>query len=402
MTEQQNPGQDHPTALSTSGDWLRQTLDELSTSLRPGGFAEPGEPSGRVTMVGPDSCPDPGAWLHLALKDLPADESEKLLAHAAMCANCLQRLRQSREMVSAEASAEDSVDPKDFESSSPHWQRKFAARLADTPRKSAAHKIPPIAWWLASGLAATLLVAFAFNTWYAQRNTPERLLARAYTQWRTFDLRIAGAKFAPVVPQSQLDNSAPGHQPAPLVSARAILDGRLRKNPADAHLLHLEARADLLAGQDDAAIGILDHLLAQGPVTAGLLTDDASAYFQRGLSTGSQNDRATALENLRRADALAPDDPVVLFNEAVVLEDRGLNANAVDVWNRYLKTETDPLWLADGRRRLQQLEQLRSQLQGLTAGHRVHPVRFMRDPNCFPGSSKAARISVFHRNRQAA
>jgi tetratricopeptide (TPR) repeat protein len=402
MTEELKPGQNNPTAVSTSGDWLRQTLDDLSTSLRPGGFAEPGEPAGRVTMVGPDSCPEPGAWLRLALKDLPEDESEKLLAHAAMCSNCLQRLRQSREMISPEASAADSVDPKDFESSSPNWQRKFAARLADTPRKSATGKIPPLAWGLAAGLAVTLLVAFAFNSWYSRHNTPERLLARAYTQSRTFDLRIEGAKYAPVVPQSPLANGAPGNQPASLRSARAILEAGLQKNPADSHLLHLEARADLLAGQDDAAIGILDHLLAQGPVTASLLTDDASAYFQRGLASGSQNDRDTALDNLRRADALAPDNSVVLFNEAVVLEDRGLTASAVEVWNRYLKAEGDPLWLADGRRRLQQIQQLHGQLHHKTAGPRVRPVRLTRAPDSLAPSLPSARISASSRRRLTA
>lgn len=362
MAEEQKPGQNTPAALSNSGDWLRRTLDDLSDSLRPGGFAEPGEPAGRVTMVGPDSCPDPGSWLRLAVKDLPEDESEKLLAHAAMCANCLQRLRQSREMISAEASAEDSVDPKDFESSSPNWQRKFAARLADTPRKSAALKVPAIVWGLAAGLAATLLVAFAFNSWYARRDTPERLLARAYTQARTFDLRIDGAHYAPIVAPSPLGSEAAAGQSAPLRSARAMLARRLLKNPTDPHLLHLEARSDLLAGRYDAAIGTLDRLLAQGPVTASLLTDDASAYFQRGLASGSRNDRATALENLRRADAMAPNNSVVLFNEAIVLEDRGLTSSAVDVWNRYLKTEKDPQWLAEGRRRLQQIEQFRGRL----------------------------------------
>ncbi|HVC46300.1 MAG TPA: hypothetical protein VND90_03550 [Terracidiphilus sp.] len=400
MTDELKPGQG--TSASNSGDWPNHSLDALSTSLRPGGFAVPGEPSGRITMVGPDSCPDPGAWLRLVLNDLPEGEAEKLLAHAAMCANCLQRLRQSRQTLAAEDSAEDSVDPKDFESSSPNWQRTFAARLADTPRKGAARKIPPLAWWLASGLAATLLLAFAFNTWYARRNTPEHLLARAYTQSRTFDLRIAGAGFAPVVPASHRSDNATGDEAPALRKAREIILLRLLKRSRDPHLLHLWARADLLAGQDDAAIGTLDRLLAQGPVTAGLLTDDASAYFQRGLATGSQNDRATALENLRRADALAPDNPVVLFNEAIVLEDRGLTANAVDVWNRYLKAEKDPQWLADGRRHLQQLEQLRGQLQEQSNRLRPHPIRLGRHHSSFPTSLQPARIPDSPRTRPTA
>jgi tetratricopeptide (TPR) repeat protein len=133
--------------------------------------------------------------------------------------------------------------------------------------------------------------------------------------------------------------------------------------PEDPHWLQLEARADVLEEKFDPAIGILDRLLAAGPATSGLLVDDASAYFQRGTATGSESDRATALEYLRRADELAPGDPVVLFNEAVVMEDRGQLMNAVETWNRYLHFERDARWLADGRRRLQALEQKLNQLK---------------------------------------
>jgi hypothetical protein len=63
------------------------------------------------------------------------------------------------------------------------------------------------------------------------------------------------------------------------------------------------------------------------------------------------------LEYLRRADELAPGDPVVLFNEAVAMEDRGQTMNAVETWSRYLRFERDPRWLDDGRHRLQVLEQ---------------------------------------------
>jgi hypothetical protein len=53
---------------------------------------------------------------------------------------------------------------------------------------------------------------------------------------------------------------------------------------------------------------------------------------------------------------MSPGDPLVLFNEAVVLEDRGQQMNAVETWNRYLRFERDPRWLAEGRKRLQAIE----------------------------------------------
>ena len=81
-----------------------------------------------------------------------------------------------------------------------------------------------------------------------------------------------------------------------------------------------------------------------------------------GTATGSENDRSTALEYLRRADE-APSDTVVLFNEAVAMEDRGQVMNAVETWHRYLSFERDPSWLAEGRSRLEALEQKLNRLK---------------------------------------
>jgi tetratricopeptide (TPR) repeat protein len=112
----------------------------------------------------------------------------------------------------------------------------------------------------------------------------------------------------------------------------------------------------LLQEKLDPAIAILDGLLATGPPSSSLLSDDAAAYFQRGLITGSESDRANALDKLRRADEITPGDTVVLFNEAIVQEDRGQRMNAVETWNRFLRFERDPSWQAEGRRRLQAIE----------------------------------------------
>jgi predicted Zn-dependent protease len=163
------------------------------------------------------------------------------------------------------------------------------------------------------------------------------------------------------------------HESSRLLDARARIERQLENAPEDPHWLELEARADIQEEKFDPAIEILDRLLATEPVTAGLLVDDASAYFERGSLTGSENDRATALENLRRADEMAPDDPLVLFNEAVVMEDRGQAMNAVETWNRYLKFERDPKWLAEGRARLQALEQKLNQLKTHQSRMGQHP-----------------------------
>jgi tetratricopeptide (TPR) repeat protein len=215
---------------------------------------------------------------------------------------------------------------------------------------------------MGAGLAASLLIAVGLTSWWRASNNPERMLAEAYTHSRIFDLRMPGAGFAEVTPAMHLRGGSAGREFSRLLDARSRIERHLETAPEDAHWLQLEARSDILEEKFDAAIDILDRSVASGPVTASLLLDDASAYFQRGEATGSENDRATALEYLRRADELAPGDTVVLFNEAVVMEDRGQLMNAVETWNRYLRFERDPRWLEEGRRRLQALEQKLNQL----------------------------------------
>lgn len=264
---------------------------------------------------------------------------------------------------STEASPEEAAEIAGLSSASRHWQHNLAAQLAHTPHRTARGKASRFYLWAGAGLAASLLVAAVLTAWWQHANSPERLLAEAYTHSRIFDLRIPGAGFAEVTPQAHLRGGTANQESSRLLDARSHIERHLENSPQDPHWLQLQARADLLDEQYDPAIDILDRLIAAGPVTPSLLVDDASAYFQRGAATGSENDRSTALEYLRRADELAPDDPVVLFNEAVVMEDRGQVMNAVETWNRYLQFERDPRWLTEGRTRLEALELKLNQLK---------------------------------------
>jgi tetratricopeptide (TPR) repeat protein len=292
----------------------------------------------------------------LAEGDFPPHKQEALLAHAALCTGCLARLRESQRALSDDISPEEAAELKQFISTTPQWQRRLALELAQTSHGSKnAGKLLHFAW-LSGAVAAVLVLAFSAALWWRQATAPEKLLAEAYTQSRTFDLRVPGAGFASVIPPTHLRGGATDREPAPLLTARAEIERSLEQTPADPHWLQMQARAEVLEERYDGAIDILDRLLAAGPVTSSLLLDDGTAYYMRGTASGSENDRATALDNLRRADELAPNDPVVLFNEAIVMEERGQVMNAVETWNRYLKFEHDPHWQDEGRRRLQSLE----------------------------------------------
>ena len=309
---------------------------------------------------GAGSCPAPDGWARLASGEARPAETDTLLSHAAACAGCAARLRQGLRLFSEEPSAEEIDETAKLASASADWQRQMAVEQ--------------------------LTLAVGLSLWWQQQHTPERLLAEAYTRSRSFDLRMPGAGFAAVTPEMHLRGRGGSRKPASLIDARTAIEHHLESAPEDPHWLQLEARADVMEERFDPAIEVLGRLLAAGPVTSSLLVDNAAAYFERGTATGSENDRAMALDSLRRADELAPGDPVVLFNEAIAMEDRGQVINAVETWNRYLRFERDPRWLAEGRRRLETLEQKLNQMK--THQGRIEqlpaPPETMRAPGAGP------------------
>ncbi len=301
-------------------------------------------------------CPELADWVRLATGETDAEAKEALLSHAAVCAKCLARLRGCQRALSPETSPAETRELENFASFTPQWQHRLAVELAQTPHAAKQKvRIPFFAWNLV-GVVALLAIVVGGGIWWHVQHAPERLLAQAYSDSRTFDLRIPGAGFAPVINNTHTRGGSTTQESPSLLNARAAIERKLEKSPSDSHLLEMQARAQILEENYDPAIDTLDRLISAGPVTPGLLTDAGMAYFLRGSATGSENDRATALDYLRRADELAPSDPVVLFNEAVMMEDRGQVMNAVETWNRFLKFERDSKWLEEGRQRLSSLE----------------------------------------------
>jgi len=361
MNREANPNEPGKSSSEISDEELVEMLDNLVGGARGENSAAHGKLTSFASRT--ERCPDIGEWVQFAAGDFSEARRDALLAHAAICSSCLARFQEARRAFSGEASAEEFEEFKRLNSASAQWQHRLAVELAHSRCfKKHTFFVPSIVWQSA-GLAAAVVLAIGGALWWQHVNSPERLLAQAYTGARSFDLRMPGAGFAPVTPPAHVRGEGMDREPASLLSARAQIEHKLDKSPSDPHWLQLEARAQMLSERYDSAIDILDRLVAAGPVTPGILLDDGSAYFMRGVATGSENDRATALDDLRRADELAPDDPIVLFNEALMMEDRGQIINAVETWNRYLKFERDPKWQEEGRHRLAALEEKLNRLK---------------------------------------
>jgi tetratricopeptide (TPR) repeat protein len=362
MNDKSNPAPMNVTSGIPTGDRLTAALDEMHERApfraRSGGPLTEG-----FGHEDTPSCPELGDWLRLVIGDVDAEEKQRLFSHAALCTGCLARLHKAQQALNSSSNPDELEGLAEFQSTTPAWQHRLAVELAHTARPAQPMRMPRLLAWVSAGATAAVILAVSGTVWWQHENAPERLLAEAYTQSRSFDLRVPGAGFAPVTPQGHLRGGATDQESAPLLTARAQIQRRLEKTPSDPRLLQLKARAELMDEHYDLAIDILDRLVAAGPATAGLLLDDGTAYFLRGTATGSENDRATALDTLRRADEMNPADPIILFNEALVMEDRGQLINAVETWHRFLQFEHDAKWQEEGRTRLSTLEQKLNRLK---------------------------------------
>jgi CHAT domain-containing protein len=101
----------------------------------------------------------------------------------------------------------------------------------------------------------------------------------------------------------------------------------------------------------------LRHALESQPNSPSLLTDLGSAYFLRAESADSPIDYGNAIESLSKALAMAPNDPVALFNRGLACERMFLYTQAVDDWEHYLRVEPQGEWAEEVRRKLAALKQ---------------------------------------------
>jgi CHAT domain-containing protein len=341
------------------GEKVEELLDRL--------FYQENQSSGLPPQLPPAGplCADEESWRRIAAGEMREDAAQLLIEHAAECRRCGGILHFWTGILAKDQTAEESAALGKLASAKPVWQERITKQLAE-PRPSASSR-HRLLWSVSMGAAAALAASVFFVFFYRSFNaqpSPERLLAEAYTGQRIMDARIPLAGFAAVVPSHhQRSAGSPNtlNGSVPLLEARAAINQALMKTPEDPHWLLLEARADLLGENYDAAIDTLKRLLAVDPANVPALTDLASAYIMRSKSTDVASDQATALDYLEQAKRIDPSNTVVLYNEAVVLSDLFQYNNAIEVWKKFIAAEHDPAWQADGKRRLAEIDARQAQ-----------------------------------------
>lgn len=304
-------------------------------------------------------------WVGLAAGTVPESETKELMKHAAQCDHCGPLLRAAVTTLSDDATPEEETLLANLTSARPEWKSKMAQALQAAARPSQGRELRP-SWWTglfrfprpAFALAALALIAGA--AWLGMRilhpPSVEGLLAQAYSERRTLEVRIPAAKYAPLRVERGPSGSNLDRPPA-LLQAEALIGENLAKHPNDPEWLEMRARADLLDGNYDSAIKTLQRAQQTEPDSPQLWNALGSAYFLRAEATDRASDYGNAVEQFGRALAKSPDDPIALYNEALACEQIFLYTQAIDNWEHYLRVDNTGPWADEARKRLTAIQE---------------------------------------------
>jgi tetratricopeptide (TPR) repeat protein len=314
---------------------------------------------GRPGPAGPE-CPSAEEWVRLAAGQIPEARALEWMAHASQCDGCGFVLRSAIRDLTPEVSLEEQQTLGDLKSTRAEWQRDMALMMAERTQRVAPIPIPLGRRWLARAATVVLIAgASAGVIWLFWPESPARLLAKAYTEQRTFDLRLPDAGHAPVRVQKGSHGSA-FSRPTALIEAEARIKRELSKRPDDPKWLRLQAHAEMMEQQYEAAIATLSRALEAKPDDPELLADLGGAYALKAETGDRAVDYSTAIEFLSRSLRANPKMPRVIFNRALVHEEMFLYDAAASDWHRYLDLDPKGSWADEARQRLSALEQKKS------------------------------------------
>ncbi len=234
----------------------------------------------------------------------------------------------------------------------------------------------------------TLIVALAAATalgYLAKRAllpSPQQLLARAYVEQRTFELRMVRTPHSPFrVSRGQQSSSL--DRSLSLLAAEAKIARRIVSQPDDVALLSARGQTGLLEWSYESAITDFQRALGSAPDSVELLNDLASAYFERAESENRFGDYATAFELQSRALKADPANTIILFNRAMTAARLCLYEVSTHDWQTYLRMESVGDWADEARTRLAEIREIVNAHKRQTDPPLLSPIEFTRliDPS---------------------
>jgi len=315
----------------------------------------------RPVPPGPQ-CLDETEWQSVAAGLLSTPETRERMIHASQCAHCGPLLKQAAEALAVEVTRREEALLSSLRSVHPEWQSRMAQTLstASQPVQSVQQISLFHGAWRLPLFALAALACVAIAAWLGTRllrgPSVDQLLAQAYGERRTLEVRIPYAPYAPLRVErggsvSNLD------KPPSLLKAEALIGEKLHGNPNDPVWLDARARADLLDGNYDSAVRTLQQALLTQPDSARLLTDLGSAFYMRGQSADNALDYGQAIEALGKALVREPEDHIALFNRALACEQLFLYDRAAVDWGHYLHLDAQGEWAKEAREHLDNVNQ---------------------------------------------
>jgi tetratricopeptide (TPR) repeat protein len=348
-------------------------------------------------------CPNESDIRDLAAGLLPGDRAAGLTHHAAACDHCGPLLRSYAEDFSDAFSQEERAALEQLGSASPAWLQQTAQKMMSAagvqtsdvattgsetlgteaapatgkPRKAdktSALIAPPRRssfWkWALIPATAAACALIAFGVWYRYvRETPEKvekLLAQAYTERRTLEMRFPGTAYSNYKQTLSGDSESLLNSPESLRQAANLIDSQLKKNPDDPLWLLLSARLNLLDWRYKPALAILDKIQdAEVVDSADMRMTRALALYEQAQWEPERKDQTYGeiINLMGKTLQETPDNSTALFNRALACEKIHAYECAITDYQRFLKQKDQEGWSGEAKDHLNRIEEKK------TSGH---------------------------------
>ena len=286
-------------------------------------------------------CPGEARLKRAASGASDAQTALRVVQHCTNCDDCAQKLKEYAKLFSGDSKG----DLKGLKTSKPEWQKNFARQIAASQKSNSRRVRFGMLGW---AIAAILLVAFLITA-YIQRDSiskVNKLVASAYTETRSTDLRLPGAIYSEV----HTDRGVAAAKSEPLAEARAAIARMRPTMDQTPEFLDAEGRADLVANDVQGAYEKLVRAKTQAPHSPDILIN--LALTECLLADSGQPDRyQVAYELLSEVLAADNRNAVALFNRALISERLREYGSAIEDWKRLLAIEPTGAWAEESRRR---------------------------------------------------
>jgi CHAT domain-containing protein len=327
--------------------------------------------------LGPE-CPPDEVWVEFAAG---VTDSENCLDHAANCDHCAPLLQQALADFREDLTPGEEAAIADLKSSSDGWQSTLARRLKNAAALDTNLSSPGDGWLsrifrvfslrglsLASAVAGLLAIGIWLTFRLEKSRSPEGLIAEAYAEKRTLEVRIEGAPYVPLRQERGVDSAQSRMDRPALLKAEAQIAQKLQTDPNDVRWLEASGRASLLEGDQagtDAAIQTLEKAQRLAPDNPSVSIDRASAYLLRGQFLDRTEDYGQAIQILGAVLASHRGGETAQFNYAVALEKHLLKRQSAQAWQTFLTQYPKSAWAPEARDHLARLQQeIREQESG--------------------------------------